>query len=157
MSKTFKGVEMSLGPGGVYPKNSATEVIERRRIAGEEAIQSISRQKVLAQESGKKGPLAKGKNTERFNDALRRAYAAWKARLVHRGRCPAFYVPSRRCTCIPDAPNSKKSVNQFIVEIRKHLPNELRFYKKRLTRDGKGFMSARRIKDIVLHIEPLAK
>jgi hypothetical protein len=37
----FRGEELTLGPGGVYPKNSAIETIERRRIAGEEAIEAI--------------------------------------------------------------------------------------------------------------------
>ncbi len=41
--RKFRGVELALGPGGVYPKNSSIEAIERRRIAGEEAIRAAVR------------------------------------------------------------------------------------------------------------------
>jgi hypothetical protein len=64
MSKTFKGVELTLGPGGVYPKNSAIEAIERRRIAREETIRAGVRAR--SESSGKR--IVTRKKNLKFRD-----------------------------------------------------------------------------------------
>jgi hypothetical protein len=71
-------------PGRISPKNSVFEAMERRRVEGEEAVRSIARQKVLAKESGRRGPAAKesksGRKRRDRNREFRDEFAKWKRR-----------------------------------------------------------------------------
>lgn len=79
MSKTFRGELLSLGPGGVYPKNSAFEALERRRIAGEEAIQCMTRQKVLGREIQKAAAAKRRENLAERDHWVREQYCQRKS------------------------------------------------------------------------------
>jgi hypothetical protein len=70
-------------PGGISPKNSVFEAIERQRVEGEEAVRSIARQKVLAKESGKRGRAAREKKEKKKKkwrkSRLAVEFQRWKA------------------------------------------------------------------------------
>jgi hypothetical protein len=88
--------------------------------------------KISARKFGKKGPPAKRSNNEAFYRTLQHAFKEWKAK------------PG----------SSKKGAPQFYNEIRAHLPKNLRFFKKRLARNGNGFMTLRRMTDILRLVLP---
>jgi len=128
MSKTFRGELISFGLS-VYPENSVFEGLERRRIAGEEAVQSIARQKMLARKFGKQGQAAKEKKTKnvRRNSRLNASFLEWKKK----------------------SGNSRRPPEHFREEILNglwRLPERLR---RQLTRNGK-FMSKRQLRNILL-------
>lgn len=128
-------------------------------------------------ESGKTGVTEKAKQTELFYNALRREFAAWRAKPEHQNGCAVHRVPhglcdctpvalgpkkvahqklcavhrvrQDPCDCIPATPNSTKKVEHFYREIRSHLPPRLRPFKRKLSRSGGGFITLTQVKRIL--------
>jgi hypothetical protein len=116
----FHGTLVEL-PGGKQP---VLEEMERRWNA--KVLLFARRRLILAQESGAKGPLVKRRNTEQFHEALRRAFVAWRA-----------------------TRNSQNGPAEFYRRLRGPLPKRLRFFKARLTRNGRGFITLRHLRNIL--------
>ena len=114
--KNFQGHLLEF-PGGVYPKNSVFEAMERRRAEGEEAIRVSERRKLGECKGLKLAKVIKDKNTKLYRCAVCAEYMLWieKNPKVHPNLAPRL----------------------FYDELREHMPKRLRLYRKRLKPKGR--------------------
>ena len=93
---------------------------------------SKSRARHAGQKYGKSGPPRKKKNLDTFYQALREEFRAWMME----------YRPRQSWS-------SHRKVTEFREKIRSHSPRRLRFFKKRLTKNGQGFLTVKRLSQIL--------